>query len=307
MKNMLFSFIAADAMYSTAYGYTPPEKTESSYREFDEESSNSSMSGSLSSSGSQTTQTTNRARRRGIIDSDPNADILRLNIRVACCAIVLLQEDILLESSSSAIGSPLGEESVAKLKEISDVYFETVGDIDSDMGAKQMHKFTQLLDRGCKNNHLRLLLAPIIIEGEEQRNAIGNLLCLSVSIPRAELREVLTDVTVPLLVFHRDETSTGLPIRPEITIGIKQTTHLLRSASGNTRFAAPKTEINFSLASCLLEIDISILDRMNAIFNSCPFDALDAETPIDDCISKKHSTPKTDVVFESPSIDVILR
>lgn len=51
----------------------------------------------------------------------------------------------------------------------------------------------------------RLILAPIIIEGEEQRNAIGNLLRLSVSVPRADFKEVLSDVTVPLLEFHREE------------------------------------------------------------------------------------------------------
>lgn len=141
-------------MYTTAYGYAP-EQAEAPFREVDEESSNSSMSGSLSSSGSQSTQTTHRARRRGIIDTDPNADILRLNVRVACCAIVLLQEDILVESTTSTDGSPLGEDSVTKLKEISATYFDTVGEIGSDLGTKQMHQTGLLLDKGCKNNHLR--------------------------------------------------------------------------------------------------------------------------------------------------------
>lgn len=298
---------SADAMYATAYGFTPDDNAESSFREVDEDSSNSSMSGSLSSAGSQSTQTTHRARRRGIIDTDPNADILRLNVRVACCAIVLLQEDILVESSSPMDGSPLGEDSAMKLKEIAQTYFDTVGEIGGDMAAKQMHQTGLLLDKGCRNNHLRLILAPIIIEGEEQRNALGTLLRLSVSIPRADFREVLADVSVPLLEFYRDESSGGLPKRPEITIGIKQTTHLLRSSSSNTRFAAPKTEVDFSLASCLLELDISILDRLNAIFNSIPFESPAVSTPINECASRKHSTPKTDVVFESPSIDVILR
>lgn len=77
--------------YSQAYEYSH-DPTNQSNRDFEEESSNSSMTSSVCSSASQSTQTTNRARRRGIIDADPNADILRLNIRVACCAIVLLQE-----------------------------------------------------------------------------------------------------------------------------------------------------------------------------------------------------------------------
>lgn len=141
-------------MYSTAYAFSH-EPMDPPLHEFENESSNSSsMTGSACSSASQSTQTTNRARRRGIIDADPNADILRLNIRVACCAIVLLQEDILVESSLGD-DSPLGEDSVKKLKQISDTYFNIVGDIGVDIGAKEMHQTGLLLDRGCNNNHLR--------------------------------------------------------------------------------------------------------------------------------------------------------
>lgn len=53
----------------------------------------------------------------------------------------------------------------------------------------------------------RVLFGPIIIEGEEQRNNSGILLRLSISIPRAEIREVLTDASVPLLEFYRDSVS----------------------------------------------------------------------------------------------------
>lgn len=140
-------------MYSTAYAFSH-EPIDPPLREFEEESSNSSsMTGSACSSASQSTQTTTRARRRGIIDADPNADILRINIRVACCAIVLLQEDILVESSLD--DSPLGEDSVKKLKQIADTYFDAVGDIGVDIGAKEMHQTGLLLDKGCSNNHLR--------------------------------------------------------------------------------------------------------------------------------------------------------
>lgn len=50
----------------------------------------------------------------------------------------------------------------------------------------------------------RLILTPILIEGEEQRNNSGILLRLSISIPRADLREVLKDASVPLLEFYRE-------------------------------------------------------------------------------------------------------
>lgn len=51
---------------------------------------------------------------------------------------------------------------------------------------------------------IRLILTPILIEGEEQRNNSGILLRLSISVPRADLREILKDASVPLLEFNRD-------------------------------------------------------------------------------------------------------
>lgn len=50
----------------------------------------------------------------------------------------------------------------------------------------------------------RLILTPILIEGEEQRNNSGILLRLSISIPRADLKEVQKDASVPLLEFYRE-------------------------------------------------------------------------------------------------------
>lgn len=108
----------------------------------------------------------------------------------------------------------------------------------------------------------RLIFAPIIVSGDDQRNASGNLLRLTVSIPRADCREVLSDESVPLVEFIREnvgfliyvdqvsrfhsflspEQTRGLPERPEITINLKQITHTLRG-SGGKRLEAPKTDI----------------------------------------------------------------
>lgn len=98
----------------------------------------------------------------------------------------------------------MNENSVKKLKLISETFFNTIGDISMISGGKDLNKIISLLDAGCKKNHIRLILAPIIIEGEEQRNNSGILLRLSISIPRADLREILKEVSVPLIEFYRD-------------------------------------------------------------------------------------------------------
>lgn len=74
-----------------------------SVKEVDTIKDSQSMTNSVTSFGSGYTQTTLRNRRRGVIEVDPNADILRLNIRVACCAIVLLQEVSFHRSVNEAV------------------------------------------------------------------------------------------------------------------------------------------------------------------------------------------------------------
>lgn len=116
-------------------------------------SSNSSMTSSMCSSMTQSTHNTSRARKRGIIDADPNADISSLNIRIASCAIVLLHDDILVESAATATGDnlPLNEDSVRKMKEISDEYFVQ----SIEMGVNEILRAGDLLNKSCENHHLR--------------------------------------------------------------------------------------------------------------------------------------------------------
>lgn len=70
------------------------ESGSSGHAQFDNDTirETNSMSNSITSFASGYTQTTVRNRRRGIIEVDPNAEILRTNIRVSSCAIILLEE-----------------------------------------------------------------------------------------------------------------------------------------------------------------------------------------------------------------------
>lgn len=115
-------------------------------------SSNTSMTSSMTSSMSVSTQNTAHARKRGVIDADPNADISKLNIRVSSCLIVLLHEDVLVESLE---GCPLSDQSVHRLKEIADKYFATIATLGSSYGVSDLLNAGKLMDEACSSNHLR--------------------------------------------------------------------------------------------------------------------------------------------------------
>lgn len=153
----------------------------------------------MCSSASQSTHAASRSRRRGIIDADPNADISHMNVRIACLAVVLLHEDILIES---VLDYPLASESVDRLRLMASTFFDTVATLHVGLGQNDMKTADRLMLRACAQSHLRLLVAPIIVEGEEQRNTIGNLLRLTVSMAHVDFREVLQNgLTTPLLEF----------------------------------------------------------------------------------------------------------
>ncbi|XP_029712827.1 autophagy-related protein 2 homolog A [Aedes albopictus] len=276
------------------------------------ESSNSSMTSSFTSS-SMASRTTSASRRR-MIDPDADADISKFNVRVAAVALVLLHEDLLVESSQvNSNESPLSEASVQKLQTKSDKFFHSVGNLGLGLGANDILNAGLIMDSGCDSSHLRLLLAPIIIEGDEQRNRLGSVLRFSVSIARADLREVLTDASVPLLEFYREKNSTTLPKRPEVSVSFKQTCNAIKGSSGK-RFTPPRTEIRFSLAPFLTEFDITILDRLSSLIYQFPFASYYCQsTPVNSPASPSHAgssrkpEPKTDIYLESPAIDFRLR
>ncbi|XP_055537641.1 autophagy-related protein 2 homolog A [Wyeomyia smithii] len=277
------------------------------------ESSNSSMTSSFTSS-SMASRTTSASRRR-IIDPDADADISKFNIRVAAVALVLLHEDILVESSQTdSQQSPLSEASVQKLHNKTEHFFWSVGNLGLGAGANDILNAGLIMDAGCDCSHLRLLMAPIILEGEEQRNRLGTVLRFSISVARADLREILTDTSVPLVEFYRKNNSSALPKRPELVLNFKQTCNALKGSSGK-RFTPPKTEIRLSLGSFLTEFDITLLDRLSSLIYQYPFAAYyNQTTPVNSPTSSsvpgstnRKMEPKCEIHVEAPLIDFRLR
>lgn len=259
------------------------------------------MTSSMGSSASQSTQNSQRIQRRRPIDFETNADISKFNLRIACCALVILHEDVLVECASPLAEAPLSEQSVRQLKLLSDHFFETTGAMGVGLGANEMAHAGKLLDAACRKNNLRLLLAPIILEGEEQRNPNGSSLRLGISIARVDLREVLDKFSVPLIEFCRKDNNGSLPKRPEVTINYKQIQQTIRGSSGK-RFAPPKSDVKILVGSFLTEMDISIVDRLSAILNPSPF----SKPQKPNTNSQKRDT-KIEINFEGSSIDLKLR
>ena len=133
-------------------------------------SSNSSMSSSMGSSASQGT-----SKRKQAIEKDRNAEISHFCIRMAGLYMVLLHDDILMQSSKvKTFESPLNKQSVMKLSEKSETFFRLVTAYIATCNTSDLTKIGKIIQNNCDINHLRIMLAPIIIDGEERRTVKGN-------------------------------------------------------------------------------------------------------------------------------------
>lgn len=228
-------------------------------------SNSSSMTSSMcSSSASQAT-----SRRRRAIERDQNADISHYNIRVAGIYVVILHDDVLV---SSATDFPLNESSVEKLSAKCNYFFANVLDNMSAVGTSDLMKIGGILKKAaCDNNHLRVMLAPIILDGEERRTDKGNCTKLNISISRADVHEILGELALPILDFYRKDSTQQLADKPEVQMNMEKTFYVMKSSSGR-QFVAPRLNFGVTLSSAKLDFDITIFDRLHAMFAS-PFAA----------------------------------
>lgn len=80
-----------------------------------------------------------------------------------------------------------------------------------------------------------------------------------------------------------------------------------------TRLAPPKTELSFTLAACVTEIDLSMLDRLTAVFNADPFAVEErngqdvGEPPKNTATATEKPAPKFELKVECCSVDASLR
>ncbi|CAO1344881.1 unnamed protein product [Diamesa serratosioi] len=272
-------------------------------------SSHSSMSSSMGSSASQGT-----SKRKYAIEKDQNAEISHFSIRMAGLYMVLLHDDILMQSSKViTCEPPLNKQSVLKLSEKSENFFRLITAYIATCNTSDLTKIGKIIQSNCDINHLRIMLAPIIVDGEERRTVKGNRTKLTVSIPRAEIYEVLSSVSIPILEFLRNEATHIIPDHPEICINMEKTFYVMKSTSGKM-FTAPRLNIGINLGVTRFEFDISIFDRLNTHFTS-PFSSYYPNaTPVEQFFvnelspsSQKVVESKSEIKINSDCLSLLLR
>lgn len=201
-------------------------------------SNSSSMTSSIGSSASQ-----NTSKRRRAIDRDQNADISHISIRIAGLYAVILHDDVLVPTTRmKSDEAPLNESSVAKLRTKCELFFNLISESIASCSSSDLTKIGNMLKNACDNNHLRMMFAPIIVDGEERRTVKGNCTKINISISRADIHEILGDLSLSILEFQRKDSTAKIPEQPEVTINLEKTFYVVKGTSGR-QFIAPRLNL----------------------------------------------------------------
>ncbi|KAK7872956.1 hypothetical protein R5R35_004266 [Gryllus longicercus] len=222
------------------------------------------------------------ASGHGLLESEMGVtEVSRFHLRLASLALVLLHEDVLTPCSGPGSDGSLARSSVQQMKATADNFFQGLGQFgSSSFGGKDFVAARDVFLGACHLNHIRLLAAPVVMEGSERATAQGCALSGTLTAMHLELLECLVDKGsaqqlkveyVELLKFPgcEDNAGQGFPGEPSLRLQYKFHERVVHQGH-NKRSMHPRTDIYIALQTCSSEIDVSIVDRITAVLNPQP-------------------------------------
>lgn len=160
------------------------------------------------------------------------------------------------------------------------------------------------------------MAVPIQIEGDEKTTLSAFSITGTLTVGKLEIQECIygtqkDPIHVPLLTF-RDPSNSNKAytnVNPDVNLTFKHLDKTTKSGI-NVKKNGSRTEVVLRLQRCLLELDITIIDRMNALLNAQPICPTDVATPPPTYLDLKAGTQaesKAEVRIESESLCVRLR
>ncbi|CAG9834337.1 unnamed protein product [Diabrotica balteata] len=233
----------------------------------------SSMESSMNSSMiSSMTDHTHRTRRlTNNVDSDPTAEISNFQIRIASVAVILLLEDLLFQPVER--DQILAPSSVQKMQQVVDDFFGKLGQFSfAAYGNKDFENAREAFNNACSRNNLKLLAAPVQIEGDEKTTSSAFSISGQLTAAKLELYECLYNTatsridSIPLISFTENSSlqNATMGAKPSFKLAFKH----VEKTKNSIRRSGPKSDITITLGKLDLEFDITLLDRINALINS---------------------------------------
>ncbi|KAF6217295.1 hypothetical protein GE061_001649 [Apolygus lucorum] len=205
------------------------------------------------------------------IDTEMLEETCNFHMRLSSLAAIVLHEDILTLGLDTCELTP---SSVSTMQHISEDFFSQLGKF-AVSGNKDFDASKDAFIKCCKLNHLRLLGATFIVEGNDCRNGYNSLLSSSISIASLELLECLLEKSssktgepqyVELLKFMSHKNS-EFPVKPQVPLSNQPDfrLHMQRIVKHRHSRITSSIEISLQLEQCWSELDLSIFDRISTV------------------------------------------
>uniref|UniRef100_T1PF62 Autophagy-related protein 2 n=1 Tax=Musca domestica TaxID=7370 RepID=T1PF62_MUSDO len=248
---------------------------------------------SLSSSMSSRSTLTSVSRyQRKPTNLDSSGEISNFVVKIASFVWVVLQEDILVESASNYYESLYNEQSVNEQTNVSQKFFELVQQVGPHDQESSGHQKVF-----CDKNHILVRMQPLVAEGKQNRNKSLLQFNATVSATQLDFCEVLERKITELLSFNQRKRTREGQVRSELNLNII-------SINSNNFKNKSSTTVGFDLAPCTLEFDVSIIDRLGALFAQTPTKAC-AKAPLND--SDVAAGTNTTISLSCSNLDIRLR
>ncbi|RVE41481.1 hypothetical protein evm_013868 [Chilo suppressalis] len=278
-------------------------------------SSVSSMSTSMTSSSVNIPTAQPRIKRnRKVphIDGDPTAEVSHIGFRVASMSCILLHKDIL---TTTPLGADcISPSSASKLHEISKEFFDSLAPFTVvDGGKREFSMANNAIDNATNLDHLRLITSEVTIDGSDKTTSHGNQTVCEASIGRLLVRECLYSQDedrkpqgFDLIRFKHTEDEEKKSTRANIKINFKQTSKYIRIA-GEKKLANPTTDIVMKCTPFHVDVELTLIERMAAIFNGSPIPntgTSNATTPPQNQFNFSMQCPNLNATLRFPIADL---
>ncbi|XP_076360508.1 autophagy-related 2 isoform X2 [Tachypleus tridentatus] len=234
-----------------------------------------------------TRPTKSRGSVQGLLE-DPVCELTQFRGQCGSLCLIILHDDILTLSSSLVSGSMTpSPQTVSQMKMMADKFFTDLAAVT--MAGHSFRDFQDMRDQLsqiCQINHLRLMAAPVTLEGSEKSSLLQWLLSMSITVANLEVVECLfekkSNLTDPnkdtmsveyseLLSFSKEPLkSLGINLPGWTDPSFKMKFEQVEKAFQSHKVKNPHTSISIHMGPFHSEIDISIVDRINALLNPQP-------------------------------------
>lgn len=158
------------------------------------------------------------------------------------------------------------------MKHIAQTFFDSLGPFGiTGYGNKDFENAKEAFEKACQLNHIRLLCAPLQLEGDQKSTATIHALSMKLTSAKLEMLECLWNgdkqpVEYVKLLSEIENSGKQIGTTPFLRLTYKHAEKISKH-----KLSSPnRTEINLHLNDSIMEVDISIVDRICAVLNPQP-------------------------------------